>query len=906
MKNHHLYKTTNIPITNSKGFQALLTSISYLPHQIAIICNNKAHVSNLEETLHQNEAIEIPPLIISISDLIDLSYSQTYAHNKPFLILYLKTYLSHFQHNAFRKTLYQSYTLMENVILYFIEYAITNDPYKTKKTLFDSETTALLTDLYQEFTQYLSQTYTINLKSYYKTRVSSPKLAAITELVFINTSFIEPWSKHCLYNTLQKTPSTWLLDTSFEHEINWLEHSFPNINSIFEEHLNPLNAATIKEYETHNQEIEATLHKIHTLSNKNPNTTFRIIIPKNPAYKQSINQILLKYNIAVNTLKKREITQNIIDSFVSLLTFIKTPFSLESLTTMTSHPWLHYMNQNDSIINIQHIKQYIPNHNKQSPIETIKATLKAIKQNDKTSIHTTLETQLENIIGIYTYHKTLIETKTPSKWLEVFIPFIRYFNVFNTLEKTNKDAYKSKEKLLDFIAIQLTYLNTLPPSEHYSSLYCDWLIQTLNHQYHEADTQTQIISIEHIETTLFKPHTINFILGLNHSMYQNIDIKKDYFETLKTLYQPTRTNPSHSLLNSHLINLHSNDNTLWLSSAKTIHDTQTIPLNIIKTEPAIWKEMHPKKRPLKCKNTNKTNKNIINKNDKITFSELSATMIDTYQSCPYKFWLYYVLKLDPLEPDQQNISAKEWGIVIHQIMEAFNKWLIKHPPPTKKTSLNILIKICKNILSNYPNNAIWTIKRHKLLGHQSNPGLVHSIIDIYHDNDYLLSPINTETKHHITINQTIIKGVVDALFQTKTGKVIIDYKTGKNIASPSDIKNGKSLQLPIYLLCKQTDIIEALIYFQIHNQEKTSLTIPACQESFKKTYIEKRKRPFLLTPSFPKTIKNHIHSLIELIQDNHFTHEAHPKLSPYIKNTSSQCHFCENTITCRNPNQKNQ
>ena len=152
----------------------------------------------------------------------------------------------------------------------------------------------------------------------------------------------------------------------------------------------------------------------------------------------------------------------------------------------------------------------------------------------------------------------------------------------------------------------------------------------------------------------------------------------------------------------------------------------------------------------------------------------------------------------------------------------------------------------------------------------------------------------------------MIKAVVDALFQTKTGTVIVDYKTGKKIASPADIKNGKSLQLPIYLLCNENEIIDALIYFQIHNHDKTTLAIPACQESFKKEYLEKRKRPFLLTASFPKTIKNHLHKLIELIQDNHFTHAPHPNLEHDIIQSQETCYFCSNSLICRKPNYKNQ
>ena len=901
MKHHYLYKTTNIPITESKGFQTLLTNLSYQPHTTAIICDNKTHVSNLEETLQSNTTLETSPITISLEDLINVSYTETYSKNKNFLLLYFKNYLHHFQHIPFRKTLYASHTLMENAIQHFINEALSTQKIMKKKSLFDSEMTDQLNDLHHEFQQYLTQNHSINLKSYYKQTTSAPKLATISEYFFINTTLTEPWHKRCIYNIIQNTQSTWLLDTSFEQEINWLEQSFPNINAISEKQAPLLEQTIIKEYETHLEEIEDTIHNMNNLSKKEPETAFCIIIPRNPAYKQSIEQVLIKHKTPINSAKKKESNQNIIDSIISLLTFIKTPFSLESLATMTSHPWLQRNYSNQLIININQVKQYIKTQDKTPTIKSIHSLLETLKQQKENTAVSSIETQLKNVLTIHKYHQILTQTISPSIWFNHLLTFSDHFDVLQS--QNNQDILKTKEKILDFMAIQLTYLSTLSETEYSSHFACDWLIHALTHLYADSPTEKHPISLTHIETTLFKPNTSYFILGLNHTMYQNIDNSKDYFETLKPLFQPNNKNNSYTLLTMYLTNLHSTSNTLYLSNAKTVHDTETIPLNLKKIKPSLKKETESK-TVLKRKKTNKKNNSL--KTHNVTFPELSATMIDTYQSCPYKFWLHYVLKLEPEQEIQQSISAKDWGIIIHKMMEEFNKWLKKHPTPTKKTSLTTLNTIANQQLSVFPNNAMWSIKRHQLLGHESTPGLIHTIIDIYHENNYLLKPIDTETKQSIIINNTIIKAVVDALFQTKTGTVIVDYKTGKKIASPADIKNGKSLQLPIYLLCNENEIIDALIYFQIHNHDKTTLAIPACQESFKKEYLEKRKRPFLLTASFPKTIKNHLHKLIELIQDNHFTHAPHPNLEHDIIQSQETCYFCSNSLICRKPSYKNQ
>ena len=120
-------------------------------------------------------------------------------------------------------------------------------------------------------------------------------------------------------------------------------------------------------------------------------------------------------------------------------------------------------------------------------------------------------------------------------------------------------------------------------------------------------------------------------------------------------------------------------------------------------------------------------------------------------------------------------------------------------------------------MSKKPKTAAWAIKKQKLLGSPQFPGLIKEIIELYHNNDYLQNPHSTENKQCFKINNVTINSVVDAIFDTPTGQVIVDYKTGKTIASPSDIQHCRSLQMPIYLLSNASSNIEALIYFQIHH-----------------------------------------------------------------------------------------
>ena len=105
-------------------------------------------------------------------------------------------------------------------------------------------------------------------------------------------------------------------------------------------------------------------------------------------------------------------------------------------------------------------------------------------------------------------------------------------------------------------------------------------------------------------------------------------------------------------------------------------------------------------------------------------------MLNTYQQCPYKFWLQHILQLAPIKKSQETVPANEWGSTLHEILNIFNKALIKDPT-TKTRSATVLTTIANKLFSKKPSTFFWNMKRELFFGCKNNSGLLDEIIEIY-------------------------------------------------------------------------------------------------------------------------------------------------------------------------------
>ena len=181
---------------------------------------------------------------------------------------------------------------------------------------------------------------------------------------------------------------------------------------------------------------------------------------------------------------------------------------------------------------------------------------------------------------------------------------------------------------------------------------------------------------------------------------------------------------------------------------------------------------------------------------KLTLTDFSYSRIDTYNTCPSKYFYSYIQK----EPRVFG-EAATLGNVVHavlenhvsaekvldqtQLQESFEKELLSFDPDKKINEE--LVSVGRQILNEFYDENI------------------ESTFDVLHK----------EYGFQFIIGNYLISGYIDRVDSMgENGIKIIDYKTGKWEVSPKDVP--KNLQLGIYVLAMSIVYPEKDIYAELH------------------------------------------------------------------------------------------
>jgi len=212
---------------------------------------------------------------------------------------------------------------------------------------------------------------------------------------------------------------------------------------------------------------------------------------------------------------------------------------------------------------------------------------------------------------------------------------------------------------------------------------------------------------------------------------------------------------------------------------------------------------------------------------------LSFSHLDTYQTCPLRYFYRYQLSL----PSQTNSSAS-FGQTIHNTLQLFYKNYLED----NHVDLNNLLEI-------YQNNWIpvgYNSQAHQNRVQTEGKKILKDYLAKFHPPKNKI--IGLEQSFKLKINQQLyVSGKIDRIdSDTKGSLEIIDYKTGKQ---PSSKDLEKDLQLSVYALAatdklflnkKLSQVTFSYIYLQ--NNEKVSLKKTDTDvASIKKTLIETAK-----------------------------------------------------------------
>ncbi|MEK9657568.1 MAG: PD-(D/E)XK nuclease family protein [bacterium] len=233
-----------------------------------------------------------------------------------------------------------------------------------------------------------------------------------------------------------------------------------------------------------------------------------------------------------------------------------------------------------------------------------------------------------------------------------------------------------------------------------------------------------------------------------------------------------------------------------------------------------------------------------------THSVYSPSMLESYQRCPRAFYLRRVLKVPDSSPSQLDIADKDWGDLLHAVMKEFvSSW----PYTSLSKAENTLSTLFKDYAQRLFPDDHWLhfrCERWKK-GHAYLKSWISLLRELFvnYKPIGLEVPLGPFTQESET-DSFSVSGQADLLIQhrEKPFVFVVDYKTGSMLSSPADLRQGKSLQLPLYLLALQhhpglvlngtnllpSDVhIGGAILLQCHRElltHKTLVLSPDCKE----------------------------------------------------------------------------
>jgi ATP-dependent helicase/DNAse subunit B len=225
----------------------------------------------------------------------------------------------------------------------------------------------------------------------------------------------------------------------------------------------------------------------------------------------------------------------------------------------------------------------------------------------------------------------------------------------------------------------------------------------------------------------------------------------------------------------------------------------------------------------------------------------SSSRLETYQSCPYNFFISSVLNLDKPEPPKEGLDARQLGNIYHHILE--NLYLSCEDNHTLDDILAKLPEIAQDVFAAAPSRegfretAWWKQTSKEILDNVERSIIVLETLDpsfkFYRAEQKF--GIGNQPELHIVLSDKYdesynMRGFIDRVDKNESGELrIIDYKTSGSYGfNNRAIREGKKLQLPIYALAAQRALglgkIREGFYFHVRSATPSPLKLSTYRE----------------------------------------------------------------------------
>jgi ATP-dependent helicase/DNAse subunit B len=194
----------------------------------------------------------------------------------------------------------------------------------------------------------------------------------------------------------------------------------------------------------------------------------------------------------------------------------------------------------------------------------------------------------------------------------------------------------------------------------------------------------------------------------------------------------------------------------------------------------------------------------------------SASKINDYGLCPFRFFARNVLKLSERREPAESLAADRLGIAYHNILERAYRALKEQGIELRENSLDqataIIEQVSETVLGEMlekreiRQSALWEFEKSEIKKSVTN--LFRAELEWNAETSAM--PVAFEQKFGMAGKPPLvlaslsgkikIRGQIDRIDERDGELTVIDYKTARTPVSARDAESGRNLQLPIYLM----------------------------------------------------------------------------------------------------------
>jgi ATP-dependent helicase/DNAse subunit B len=221
----------------------------------------------------------------------------------------------------------------------------------------------------------------------------------------------------------------------------------------------------------------------------------------------------------------------------------------------------------------------------------------------------------------------------------------------------------------------------------------------------------------------------------------------------------------------------------------------------------------------------------------------TASKINDYGICPFKFFASSVLKLASLDEPSEGFTFDKLGSAYHEILEKTYKKLkeqsISLSSETIAEAAVIVGEVGEQVFQEYletrkvRKSRLWQYETEEIKKDILNLLMVEAETNQENNSaPYIFEKrFGMGSEPPLVIDgdsgKIQIRGIIDRIDETDSGLVVIDYKTSRSVISTREATEGRNLQLPIYLMAANQFIkleksVEQGYYLHVRSYKKGS------------------------------------------------------------------------------------